>query len=106
MGAPEFIRSDNGSEFIAKELQAWLAAEKIKTIYIEPASPWQNGWRVPAGSVADRLAMRLVAEGRAEVVCWPCSSIELKTHYSKNLGPSPDAFYTWRSRPPYAPAVS
>ena len=43
-GAPEFIRSDNGSEFIAKELQAWLAAEKIKTIYIEPASPWQNGF--------------------------------------------------------------
>ena len=43
-GAPAFIRSDNGSEFIAKELQAWLAAEKIKTIYIEPASPWQNGF--------------------------------------------------------------
>ena len=43
-GAPEFIRSDNGSEFIAKQLQAWLAAEKIKTIYIEPASPWQNGF--------------------------------------------------------------
>ena len=43
-GAPEFIRSDNGSEFIAKQLQAWLASEKIKTIYIEPASPWQNGF--------------------------------------------------------------
>lgn len=43
-GAPEYIRSDNGSEFIAHELQAWLAREKIKTIYIEPASPWQNGF--------------------------------------------------------------
>lgn len=43
-GAPEFIRSDNGSEFIAKDLQRWLAEEKIKTIYIEPASPWQNGF--------------------------------------------------------------
>ena len=43
-GAPEYIRSDNGSEFIANELQAWLAREKIKTIYIEPASPWQNGF--------------------------------------------------------------
>ena len=43
-GAPEFIRSDNGSEFIAHELQAWLAREQIKTIYIEPASPWQNGF--------------------------------------------------------------
>jgi transposase InsO family protein len=43
-GAPEFTRSDNGSEFIAKELQQWLIEEKIKTIYIEPASPWQNGF--------------------------------------------------------------
>jgi transposase InsO family protein len=43
-GAPEYIRSDNGSEFIAKELQRWLADNKIKTIYIEPGSPWQNGF--------------------------------------------------------------
>jgi putative transposase len=43
-GAPEFIRSDNGPEFIAKDLQAWLAEEKIKTIYIEPGSPWENGF--------------------------------------------------------------
>jgi transposase InsO family protein len=43
-GAPEFIRSDNGSEFIAKGLQGWLAENKIKTIYIEPGSPWQNGF--------------------------------------------------------------
>lgn len=42
-GAPEFIRSDNGSEFIGKALQRWLAEAKIKTIYIEPGSPWQNG---------------------------------------------------------------
>jgi len=43
-GAPEFIRSDNGPEFIAKELQHWLAEQKIKTIYITPASPWENGF--------------------------------------------------------------
>jgi len=43
-GAPEFIRSDNGAEFIATALQQWLAEEGIKTIYIEPASPWQNGF--------------------------------------------------------------
>jgi transposase InsO family protein len=43
-GAPEFIRSDNGPEFIAKELQHWLAEQKIKTIYIAPASPWENGF--------------------------------------------------------------
>ena len=43
-GAPEYLRSDNGSEFIAKIVQRWLAAQRIKTIYIEPGSPWQNGF--------------------------------------------------------------
>ena len=43
-GAPEYLRSDNGSEFIAKIVQRWLAEQQIKTIYIEPGSPWQNGF--------------------------------------------------------------
>lgn len=43
-GAPEFIRSDNGPEFIAKMIQEYLQEKKIKTIYIEPGSPWQNGF--------------------------------------------------------------
>jgi len=43
-GAPEHLRSDNGSEFIAKIVQGWLAENHIKTIYIEPGSPWQNGF--------------------------------------------------------------
>jgi transposase InsO family protein len=43
-GAPAYLRSDNGPEFIAKEVQLWLAANQIKTIYIEPGSPWQNGF--------------------------------------------------------------
>jgi transposase InsO family protein len=43
-GAPEFIRSDNGSEFIAHDLQQWLADQHIKTIYITPASLWENGF--------------------------------------------------------------
>jgi putative transposase len=43
-GAPEHLRSDNGSEFIAKIVQQWLKANAIKTIYIEPGSPWQNGF--------------------------------------------------------------
>ena len=41
--SPEYLRSDNGSEFIAKIVQQWLKEQRIKTIYIEPASPWQNG---------------------------------------------------------------
>jgi len=38
------LRSDNGPEFIAKEVQRWLANNHIKTIYIDPGSPWQNGF--------------------------------------------------------------
>ncbi len=43
-GAPQYLRSDNGAEFIAKEVQRWLAQNQIKTIYIDPGSPWQNGF--------------------------------------------------------------
>ena len=43
-GSPAYIRSDNGPEFIAKALQQWLARTNIKTLYIAPASPWQNGY--------------------------------------------------------------
>ena len=43
-GSPENIRSDNGSEFIEKELRKWLRDNHIKTLYIDPGSPWQNGY--------------------------------------------------------------
>ena len=37
------IRSDNGPEFVAKELRRWLGNTGAKTLYIEPRSPWENG---------------------------------------------------------------
>lgn len=40
--APEYIRSDNGPEFIAKAVVDWVAARGFKTLFIEPGSPWQN----------------------------------------------------------------
>jgi transposase InsO family protein len=43
-GIPENIRSDNGPEFVAKELRKWLARTGAKTLYIEPGSPWENGY--------------------------------------------------------------
>ena len=43
-GAPEFIRSDNGAEFIAKKVRAWIGAVGAKTAFIEPGSPWENGY--------------------------------------------------------------
>ena len=43
-GIPEHLRSDNGPEFIAKRLRHWLSAVGAKTLYIEPGSPWENGY--------------------------------------------------------------
>lgn len=42
--APEYIRSDNGPEFIARAVQDWIAERGFKTLYIEPGSPWQNAY--------------------------------------------------------------
>ena len=41
---PAFIRSDNGPEFIAEIVRNWIAAVGAKTAYIEPGSPWENGY--------------------------------------------------------------
>ena len=43
-GVPEHIRSDNGSEFVAKAVQEWITAVGAKTAYIAPGSPWENGF--------------------------------------------------------------
>jgi transposase InsO family protein len=43
-GSPAFIRSDNGPEFIAQAMRDWIAAVGAKTAYIEPGSPWENGY--------------------------------------------------------------
>ncbi|UTH50272.1 IS3 family transposase (plasmid) [Loktanella salsilacus] len=43
-GPPEYIRSDNGAEFIAKKVRAWIGAVGAKTAFITPGSPWENGY--------------------------------------------------------------
>lgn len=43
-GIPEHIRSDNGPEFVAKAVRSWLAELGVKTLFIEPGSPWENGY--------------------------------------------------------------
>ncbi len=42
-GIPAYLRSDNGSEFIAHCVQDWLKTQDTKPLFIEPGSPWQNG---------------------------------------------------------------
>jgi putative transposase len=43
-GEPAFIRSDNGPEFVAKSIKRWLQASGVRTLYIEPGSPWENAY--------------------------------------------------------------
>jgi len=43
-GVPAHIRSDNGPEFVAEAVRNWIAAVGAKTAYIEPGSPWENGY--------------------------------------------------------------
>ena len=43
-GPPAHIRSDNGAEFVATAVQEWLARIGVKTLYIAPGSPWENGY--------------------------------------------------------------
>ena len=43
-GIPEYIRSDNGPEFTARAIRQWLKDLGVKTLYIEPGSPWENGY--------------------------------------------------------------
>jgi putative transposase len=43
-GAPAYLRSDNGPEFVAQAVRRWLEGQQVQTAYIAPGSPWQNGY--------------------------------------------------------------
>ena len=43
-GVPDHVRSDNGPEFVAEAVRKWIAAVGANTAYIEPGSPWENGY--------------------------------------------------------------
>lgn len=88
-GAPEWIRSDNGPEFIAAALRTWLAERGSKTLYITPGSPWQNPY---IESFNDKfrdecLNMHVFINGRhaQEVVeAWRTQYNEERPHSSLN----------------------
>lgn len=58
-GVPEHIRSDNGSEFTAHLVREWLHTLNVKTLFIEPGSPWENGYNESFnGKLRDELLNR------------------------------------------------
>ena len=62
-GVPDHIRSDNGSEFTATRVREWLERVGVKTLYIEPGSPWENGYVESFnGKLRDELLAREVFE--------------------------------------------
>jgi putative transposase len=74
-GAPACIKSDNGPEFVAKEIQGWLKKAKVKTRYIDPGSPWQNGHNESFNAVfrdgcLDRWLFYSVQEARRVINAW------------------------------------
>ena len=58
-GVPGHVRSDNGPEFIARAVREWIAAVGARTAFIEPGSPWENGyWSAPIGWPGSNLMHR------------------------------------------------
>lgn len=58
-GVPEHIRSDNGPEFTAKFIKNWLKRMEVKTLFIHPGSPWENGYNESFnGKLRDELLER------------------------------------------------
>ena len=93
-GIPEYIRSDNGSEFTAHILQDWLKSLEIKTAYIEPGSPWENGFNERFnGSLRDECLnleyFHMLKEARVIIGEWVSEYNHIRPHSS--LGYCPPA---------------
>jgi transposase InsO family protein len=74
-GMSDHIRSDNGSEFTANAMRAWLGKVGVKTLYIEPGGPWGNGYVESLnGKLRDELLtgeiFYTVAEARVLIERW------------------------------------
>ena len=67
-GVPEHVRSDNGPEFTARAVRSWLQRVGAKTLFIEPGSPWENGYVESFnGKLRDELLNREVFDTLWEV---------------------------------------
>jgi len=93
-GVPGYVRSDHGAEFIATAVQDWIAAVGAKTAYIEPGSPWENGYCESFNSkLRDELLngeiFYTLAEARIIIESWRQHYNEVRPHSS--LGYKPPA---------------
>ena len=96
-GIPEHIRSDNGSEFTAREVRKWLSSLGVKTLFIERGSPWENGYIESFnGKMRDELLDREIfttlEEAKVLLEQWRRHYNQVRPHSSKKYRPpAPEA---------------
>lgn len=93
-GTPDYLRSDNGPEFTAKAIRGWLNRLGVRTLFIEPGSPWENGYCESFnGKLRDELLNReifdTVLEARVLTEMWRREYNQIRPHSS--LGYKPPA---------------
>ena len=91
-GVPEHIRSDNGPEFTARAVRKWLASLDVKTLFIEPGSPWENGYIESFnGKMRDELLNREIfttlEEAKILIEQWRREYNQFRPHSAKNYRP-------------------
>lgn len=91
-GVPKHIRSDNGSEFTAKAVRDWLKRLEVKTLYITPGSPWENGYVESFnGKLADELLDREIFyslhEAKVLIERWRVAYNTIRPHSSLGYRP-------------------
>ena len=96
-GIPEHIRSDNGTEFTARAIRDWLKRLNVRTLYIEPGSPWENGYVESFnGKLRDELLKREVfttlIEARVLIEEWRKEYNQVRPHSALGYRPpAPEA---------------
>jgi transposase InsO family protein len=97
---PEYIRSDNGPEFTAKAVRNWLGRIGVKTLFIEPGSPWENGYNESFnGKLRDEVLNREIfynlKEAQVIIERWRQEYNTFRPHSSLGyLPPAPEALLT------------
>jgi transposase InsO family protein len=105
-GVPGHVRSDNGPEFVAKAVRDWIDAVGAKTAFIEPGSPWENGYCESFNSkLRDELLngeiFYSLAEARVVIEAWRVHYNTARPHSSLGYRPpAPEAVHWTPSRGP------